>query len=1773
MSLLRITIPADLYQSGILAEVEGVEIQLRIDHDSHESENVKIRRVKKEQPNKRMKAERTRSTQPFVHDPGGNSRASYQKSMNDVSAQHEGLPTTDDLAASFLEAEPEEKKAQLQATFAESQILEEAQMHDNVAEDTSATGLGNGLSPPKFLADFLKGVRDRLRLKVKDVCLDLSFPSDVLSGKSSSIVSSDRSESVSLRLVVEGIDIEGLTEQDILSKNPRDALEESVAQGVCASRQIKLRHLRGIVRSDSSVFESLSLTQAPLSLGATHVSSPKSHNQTDDSYDGGSPSLPFPSDPDSETQQHQYRHPQPTETRLDSEADEAYSSTTETFHSNVKDKTVAGRRFRHEEPKPFYEYLSDSSHSESSNGIQFAKTIGDSDALPIVDQHGPYIGVGPLESFLDIEGSNKVPPEQTRNAPVNDPSYQSDASAHSSMPSLKGRNQAIPHAEDLTQSRIFSHEEAESMYMSAISHASLPKQSHKEAIPGGWSSDSDEEAHKNTVRLSTQNLVGKSETPNVDELKEAKEESDPSRFPVDYEFRQGAFAELVNAQVTHPLDQELEPHSSLGVPDDISPSSPHHIPPQASSDSTAESEAPLAISKEFLYIGSVTLRILQQDIGDNENLFRSPRGAAKSPGSCQRATAASNRSVSRSISDDTESDSRHNLSQQSAGPPSKSGQEESSLKSPNLIDIKNVEISSDMVLLKLALLIARYWTDNCRTSRPSEQGEEVSGSEINVNISLNTLKWNLLDIVKGFPTAEFDTQETQQEAGLPNLGAEVLLKTEMKNFKVAFQRERLSSKMHLSIGKATFGYLSEDIVSFDTQLKMRESTRDILAPVGNDIAIDVSKTAETLKIDMTTLPLRFTLNLRRIDETLSWLGGFSTVLGLGSSMMSTATIVDKRLQSQEPLNVRRGVRFDTLSGDTHQSDPEVRRKFTARLGGLACDLIGSDFSLHLEGSALKLVSRTEGLGIQIDRFYLSGPSSTGNYDESAMSVRLFNTRIEYLPSPKEVDLDRLLALLSPSNENHKDDGILIDTLLRQRRQGGIVRITVENVDNRISNLNCLDGFSSLAEDFKKLATVAKYLPQDDRPGILTLILVRHLSSEAVFGPPLGVFKLSLQDFEIAYVTLPSLIATGVKDIQIYRNSVDEELLGKSDLSNRAARPDFPRIRGRFIGNEMEPVIKITLENIKVEYHVTTVLAILEFAGKIGADDIVSDMANSVVLLAARRHVKDGSPQLPSESSSSSGRSSLLSRVMGFDLTIRDSIFVLNPFKSASQGLLVLTDTHFFGQLPKNEEACATLALKKALLMVIDDKSELIVAEDPTTHRFPTQNVSQTETFQEMGFVTVGSISAAKASVQIVKSLEDSKRSIDIEIKENLLVLETCADSTQTLQNVLNGLKPPRGPSSEIRYRTEVVPVENMLASLSGNAFAADIANAEEGEEQPLGFDEGDMVRDEVPQNLEFVSSFYNPDPDSMYDEIADSMLDDDLESLAALPVHREIGDKVLLESFQDQCQVAPGNLPLDFQENHFGTTSTVGGTAHRWNTRHNTYGLTNESNFAKSPLKVRVRDVHVIWNLFDGYDWQKTRDKISQVVADVESKAQERLSKRDKRKSFEKDEEEESVIGDFLFNSTYIGIPANRDPRDLARQINRNLDDLASETGSNYTATAADPPSSQSSLKGVKGKKLRFARSRHHKMTFEMKGIAADLVVFPPQSGEIQNSIDIRVQDLDIFDHVPTSTWKKFATYMHDAGERESGTSMIHIELLNVQPVPDLAASEIVLKVIRSLPR
>jgi autophagy-related protein 2 len=426
------------------------------------------------------------------------------------------------------------------------------------------------------------------------------------------------------------------------------------------------------------------------------------------------------------------------------------------------------------------------------------------------------------------------------------------------------------------------------------------------------------------------------------------------------------------------------------------------------------------------------------------------------------------------------------------------------------------------------------------------------------------------------------------------------------------------------------------------------------------------------------------------------------------------------------------------------------------------------------------------------------------------------------------------------------------------------------------------------------------------------------------------------------------------------------------------------------------------------------------------------------------------------------------------------------------------------------------------------------------------------------------MSSARVEVLIIPD-PGHETKVEIDVRDDLLVLETCADSTQTLITLANALKPPTPPSKENKYRTKVLPVQDLLASISAEAFGRpegdydfdqDFAGAQEmagsGSEDEFG--SGRL--------LPVDSRFYGSQ--SSGEELFDATKSMELSHGALM---EDTIEGVLLTGFdQSRSELSQSSDELVIHENYYDHNTPEEHAAMVWNSNSNAYDRAPANLVKASPVKISVRDVHVIWNLFDGYDWAGTRDVIAKAVEDVEIKATERQSRRSGIQVYEEEIEDEETIGDFLFNSIYIGIPSNRDPRDLTRAINEGLNDNATETESVVTTTMTMNTTRTARRSHPKSRRLRLHRSKHHKITFELQGVNVDMVMFPPGSVETVSSIDARVQNFDIFDHVPTSTWKKFATYDQDYGEREMGTSMIHIELLNVKPIPELAASEMVLR-------
>jgi autophagy-related protein 2 len=260
-----------------------------------------------------------------------------------------------------------------------------------------------------------------------------------------------------------------------------------------------------------------------------------------------------------------------------------------------------------------------------------------------------------------------------------------------------------------------------------------------------------------------------------------------------------------------------------------------------------------------------------------------------------------------------------------------------------------------------------------------------------------------------------------------------------------------------------------------------------------------------------------------------------------------------------------------------------------------------------------------------------------------------------------------------------------------------------------------------------------------------------------------------------------------------------------------------------------------------------------------------------------------------------------------------------------------------------------------------------------------------------------------------------------------------------------------------------------------------------------------------------------------------------------------------------------------------------------------------------SILKLRLRNTRVVWNLHDGYDWPRTRDTIAIAVQKVEQKAAEALAAKARRKlpqptrtvtlpevlygedpyAFDEDEDDDfdddSEIGDILFNSIYVGVRRGQDPHSLARNINRDLDAQSDATSQISTTPSSPIRSSRGASPGFgsnnalertrrPARSLRLKRSRMQKVQINLRalGVDFDLLAEPEKPGQsVISNLRLKVGDLEILDNVPTSHWNKFVTYWRggDKRKRETASAMVDLEVVNVKPVHSLTASELVVKV------
>jgi autophagy-related protein 2 len=1700
----------------------------------------------------------------------------------------EHVPTVDELAKSFIRTEPTEEIQELaQELQSQSSSLQESTAWSDDGEDDSPAGVGAPLALPTYLRNILNTALDRLSIVIDNIDVEVE---DQTSTEPTTPSKSSETLPVSLNFHIERVGIDSVTAEEPHVEVSSTTLPHSNSsrlgkrrlriENICArlvsngesfisksrvSRSPSPETMRSEISTEQPSSHEPSASAAPLQSdhetqpvheeelppvevkeatalpvdtsieqSRTEVRTPVATSQheisrlvasvatvdddrfADASSDDGLEQSSYRDGPD------RPRHPLATQRlsgssilyddegildyalehdMLDSRFDEDLEANTQPEERHIwnSDDSIPSREAK----------LSPSASEASLSDLPTVSGLGVSfpqERMPIASSRST--GYDPLEPSTD---EIITPSRLFTNA------QQSPADSTHSFTSPPAS------AEDVSESMSSSEDASESMYMSAID--ATPVASSQKYVPGGWDSSSTSSRGTASDRSGSipEEMISGSILQPLSEMEGSCETPRPGS-------RQSTVGSpgLTRAQLVADTESTVEKQAKVFLTiDEVTVWFPLGLDKEKSSDADSSAEAASDAS---------SLNFTPARLGE-DSIF------AEMPGSFSNYAHSTSSRRAGSMAE----------SLRRPPQPTRVPQHTKAAPSPNvIIDVGSVaghvDLSTGRIMFGMLSRVLKALADEPQQAKPNSPLKETHNDDAStMEMTVNHIGVAWLENV----LAESVPNSNPSSHMLDLKPSDALLRTNLSAVCMTSHSSMGTTRTKLQIENFTLSSLGIDIISFhNARPRSRRSVSNLSEQLNHDIEIDYEQGTDK-RITIVTRPLKVAFDIQHIDDALSSFGGFSGILELGNSISSNHALNSPILSPPPPKS--RGVHFgDAPSAPVTPVQASNMPKIQIQLGEVSCLLKGRSCAVQLQTTTVRIAVRQSNVRLKVSEVQLSGPYLDTSQRGAPLLVEVQGTTVNFLFAPEETDLARLISLITPSKDPYENnEDILIDTLLRQRRKGSVLRVEVGSVGVRVFDLEQMRAFETLGAELARLAKVTKYLPEDDRPGLLTLALVQQLDVNIAINDKLGDVAIAAQNASVAHVGFPALFALEVGTASLKR---ENEILVHEVVSLRP-QDQLPMIMVRMVGDELEPVVKAKLFNLCAEYRVSTVMAALGIADDGTVEDIAIGIASSVATITGSNSPKPISRQ-SSQASSPSGPTA---KPLQIDLLLRSCAIGLNPRNVPSKGLFVLTEAHLAGKQAKDNYS-VKLELRRASIHAIDDVARLDADSEEATPASTTTMNRHLQELSRLGFVSLSSISAAKVLVDIAGDGKDTPQLVNVEFKNELLVLESCADSTQTLVDILNGLQPPSPPSTAERYRT-VVPLQEMMESFTGDAMPAD-----EGIEDDDFMDNADLVEDEVPTNLEFVGSIYNQDLPTDED-MGDSMLgEDDLGALAASPVVKQRGDRGLLESFQEQYEVTKGEDNFDFSTDYFNDSdSERKGKARKWDSTQNQYHLTNEFKTPDAPLKIQVRDVNIIWNLFDGYDWPRTRSIITEAVDNVEARAEER-----RRNVRDEEDDDDFVEEDFLFNSVWIGVPIKEERGALARRINHDIDDLASETGSYATSTATRSTGATARPRSATKpgrRRLKLERSKHKKIAFSLMGVAVDLVVYPPDSGETLNSLDVRVQDFEIFDHVPTSTWKKFITCVIPPSQREMNRPMINLNLLTVKPVTDLAASELVIRV------
>lgn len=1056
---LRLTVPADIYQASIIAEVDGVELNLRLEEKHEDTPQERKTRprspVTSRVPSHRKVHRRLHSPPP--NDYGGTSE------LDDLR-----IPTTEELAKSFLLEEPIQKRRELEASVvAGEKSLEESTVSESSGGGDVGTGATIGL--PGFLANFLQGILDRLQVIVRNV--EVKLETEVSSD-------SELTVPVTLRLHVGGADLASLASDEAAERHQQTRRQ--------AKRQLKLSDLSLDLLSNAAVFSDLSEVPSHTSptesrqrehshevartldsrqdpSTPTRPMSPSTH-QSFGSVDSGGPHS-SPKSPDAVRASILTLDVD----RFADAGDDDVQSTMQSAHADLDiqpgDDNISWASRRSKSNAPADDMWSSMTSEDAMPESLLLPNASRSHVRPF-GLHNTAAArtrrdVSPFERGFEGPGSwprlEESPNRQRyQQSPGSWPT--ADQSQHSlfqplsappaitSEESIDNKKTALEAsmieqehfdtppepaegtANDLAASRIFTHEEAESMYLSAMAYSS------RMHVPGGWSSEDDQL---------------ESSPPFTDAQPRVLEQSTL------LEDRRHVDDDLAYGEQPYRTPENVTPRAR-------SPDSLKH----PNRDSI---EIPEKASRQLLLVDMVSVWIPVGEASTDEEEYSKISSQSQPNAKPAQHSMPGSFSVYSDMSASRRSpvESFRQDSRTSTLPPRDTPRARSNL---SLIQIE-IGVVKGQLDMPCGRLLYRLFSQASSVlglgteSRP-DRGKQNEEASVVVTVFVQDV-W--LAFRESAASSLKQTSFSKPAENLISIGCRHIEFTSRPG------------KADARLGSFTAFIGSSQFLAFFRNPETMSSV--IIDDKTPDIALTlINKNAEFKRpiseVTLETMTLNILLDLSVVDETFEAFGGLSGVLEVGNSILSESSFA---ASPSSPRNLAKGVRFE---GDPQSIGEATELKVNARIGGVSATLQGSVSSVQMRTTTIKAVYREYGSVATIAQVVLTGPKSTES-DVASTSIDLSTLRLEYFVTAQDSDLERLLSLLTPSRDKYEnDDDILLDTLFRQRKKGAVIRAFIKELKVDCEDTEDLSMLTTLGDELSKLSVVAKYLPEDERPSTL-----------------------------------------------------------------------------------------------------------------------------------------------------------------------------------------------------------------------------------------------------------------------------------------------------------------------------------------------------------------------------------------------------------------------------------------------------------------------------------------------------------------------------------------------------------------------------------------------------------------------------------------------------------------------------------------------------------------